>query len=72
LTQIFPVPVVPAGTTILQAMALGILPAQLALTGFGVGAVAPSLASLISSGAVNPSALFSTLTFANPANYEGA
>jgi hypothetical protein len=71
LTQIFPQPVIPAGQTILQAMSSGILPAQTLIQGFGVGAVCPSLAQLISDGLVNPSALASTLSIANPAGYAG-
>jgi hypothetical protein len=73
-----PPPGVPAfiglapGTTILAAMANGSLPAQTQVTGFGNGAVNPTIASLISNGTVSPAALASTLTYASPScNYGG-
>jgi hypothetical protein len=70
VTQIFPAPTATAGTTILAAMTLGILPAETQIAGYGSGN--NSIANLISTGQVNPSALFSTLTFASPnANYSG-
>lgn len=62
----------PAGITIHAAMSLGLLPAQTQVTGFGSGAQNPTIAQLISSGQLNPSALASTLTYASPsANYGG-
>jgi hypothetical protein len=62
----------PPNITILAAMALGLLPAQTRVGGFGVGGQNPTVASLISNGSINPSALASTLAFASPtANYGG-
>lgn len=70
MTQFFPAPTAPAGTTILAAMTLGALPAETQIAGFGSGN--NSIANLISTGQINPAALFSTLTFASPnANYSG-
>ncbi len=72
-----PPPGVPAfigiapNSTILAAMANGSLPAQTQVTNFGVGGVNPTIASLISNGTVNPSALASTLSFAANCNYGG-
>jgi hypothetical protein len=71
VTIIAPQPVVPAGMTILAALTSGLVPAQIQVSGFGTGAVNPTLASLISDGLVNPSALYSTLSIANPAVYGG-
>ena len=71
MTQFFPSPSVPAGPTILAAMALGLLPAETQIAGYGSGN--NSIANLISTGQVSPAALASTLTFASPnANYSGA
>jgi hypothetical protein len=62
----------PAGITLHAAMALGLLPAQTQVTGFGNGAANPTVAQLISNGTLNPSALASTLTYASPScNYGG-
>ncbi len=70
MAQIFPQPTPPAGYTILQAMAVGLLPAETQIAGYGSGN--NSIANLISSGQVSPAALCSTLTYASPnANYSG-
>jgi hypothetical protein len=63
---------IPPGITILQAMAIGALPAQTQVTGFGTGAANPTIMQLVSSGLVQLSALASSLTYASPScNYGG-
>jgi hypothetical protein len=72
MTIDFPAPVIPAGYTILQAMALGLLPAQTKILNQGVGRPANTVAHLLSVGFLSPGALASTLVFDAPnANYAG-
>jgi len=62
----------PPNITVHAAMALGYLPAQTQVTGFGNGAANPTIASLMSAGLISGNTLASTLTFATPsANYGG-
>jgi hypothetical protein len=63
---------VPTGITVHAAMALGYLPAQTQVTGFGNGASNPTIASLMSAGLISGNTLVSTLSFSSPScNYGG-
>lgn len=72
MTTITPYPKFPAGMTILQAMSLGLLPAQVQVLNAGTGRPSATVQKLLSSGALSTSDLASSLTFSMPyANYGG-
>jgi hypothetical protein len=63
MTIILPQPQIPAGMTILEAIARGYLPAQVRVLNAGTGLPNNTLQSLLATGAVKNSTLASTLQY---------
>lgn len=69
MTNIFPQPTVPAGTTIAVALSQGIVSMNMQISGFTNPN--PTLAELLANGSVSINAAYSSLSITNPATYGG-
>ena len=61
---------IPAGTTVLAAISIGLLPLDAQVTNFP-GLPNPTVGQLMASGQINGNALASSLSFSSPVNYGG-